>query len=129
MGTALILLQFAIVLALIFKGARVGGIGLGIYGMVGVFILVFVFGMKPGNLPIDVMLIIVSVITAAAALQAAGGLDYLVGIGCEILAQTSYSHHLFWPVDNMAVLLGGRNSPHLLFAIAYYLGDSDKLED
>ena len=51
------------------------------------------------------------------------------GIGCEILAQTSYSHHLFWPVDNMAVLLGGRNSPHLLFAIAYYLGDSDKLED
>ena len=57
MGTALILLQFAIVLALIFKGARVGGIGLGIYGMVGVFILVFVFGMKPGNLPIDVMLI------------------------------------------------------------------------
>ena len=77
MGTALILLQFAIVLVLIFKGARVGGIGLGIYGMVGVFILVFVFGMKPGNLPIDVMLIIVSVITAAAALQAAGGLDYL----------------------------------------------------
>lgn len=37
MATAIILLQFAIVLALIFKGARVGGIGLGIYGMVGVF--------------------------------------------------------------------------------------------
>lgn len=85
MGTALILLQFAIVLALIFKGARVGGIGLGIYGMVGVFILVFVFGMKPGNLPIDVMLIIVSVITAAAALQAAGGLDYLVGLAAKFL--------------------------------------------
>ena len=66
MATAIILLQFAIVLALIFKGARVGGIGLGIYGMVGVFILVFIFGLKPGNLPIDVMLIIVSVITAAA---------------------------------------------------------------
>ncbi len=30
MATAIILLQFAIVLALIFKGARVGGIGLGI---------------------------------------------------------------------------------------------------
>ena len=85
MGTALILLQFAIVLVLIFKGARVGGIGLGIYGMVGVFILVFVFGMKPGNLPIDVMLIIVSVITAAAALQAAGGLDYLVGLAAKFL--------------------------------------------
>ena len=51
MATAIILLQFAIVLALIFKGARTGGIGLGIYGMVGVFILVFIFGLKPGNLP------------------------------------------------------------------------------
>ena len=79
MTTSIILLQLAIVVALIFKGARVGGIGLGIYGMVGVFILVFGFGLKPGNLPIDVMLIIVSVITAAATLQAAGGLDYLQG--------------------------------------------------
>jgi anaerobic C4-dicarboxylate transporter len=85
MATAIILLQFAIVLALIFKGARVGGIGLGIYGMVGVFILVFIFGLKPGNLPIDVMLIIVSVITAAATLQAAGGLDYLVGLAAKFL--------------------------------------------
>ena len=51
MATAIILIQFAIVLALIFKGARIGGIGLGIYGMVGVLILVFGFGMKPGNLP------------------------------------------------------------------------------
>ena len=85
MATALILLQLAIVLALIFIGARVGGIGLGIYGMVGVFILVFIFGLQPGKLPIDVMLIIVSVITAAAALQAAGGLDYMVGLAAKFL--------------------------------------------
>ena len=81
----LIILQLFIVLALIFIGARVGDIGLGIYGMVGVFILVFIFGLKPGKLPIDVMLIIVSVITAAASLQAAGGLDYLVGLAAKFL--------------------------------------------
>ena len=85
MATAIILLQFALVMALIFKGARVGGIGLGIYGMVGVFLLVFVFGLKPGHLPVDVMLIIVSVITASATLQAAGGLDYLVGLAARFL--------------------------------------------
>ena len=85
MVTSLIILQLFIVLALIFIGARVGGIGLGIYGMVGVFILVFIFGLKPGKLPIDVMLIIVSVITAAASLQAAGGLDYLVGLAAKFL--------------------------------------------
>lgn len=78
MLTIIVLVQLLIVLSLIFIGARVGGIGLGIYGMVGVFILVFVFGMRPGNIPIDVMLIIASVITATAALQAAGGLDYMV---------------------------------------------------
>ena len=85
MVTFLIILQLFIVLALIFIGARVGSIGLGIYGMVGVFILVFIFGLKPGKLPIDVMLIIVSVITAAASLQAAGGLDYLVGLAAKFL--------------------------------------------
>ena len=85
MVTSLIILQLFIVLALIFIGARVGGIGLGIYGMVGVFILVFIFGLKPGNPPIDVMLIIVSVITAAASLQAVGGLDYLVGLAAKFL--------------------------------------------
>jgi anaerobic C4-dicarboxylate transporter DcuA len=85
MVTFLVLFQLCIVLTLIFIGARVGGIGLGIYGMVGVFILVFIFGMHPGKVPIDVMLIIASVITATAALQAAGGLDYLVGLAAKFL--------------------------------------------
>ena len=85
MVTFLVLFQLCIVLALIFIGARVGGIGLGIYGMVGVLILVFIFGMHPGKVPIDVMLIIASVITATAALQAAGGLDYLVGLAAKFL--------------------------------------------
>ena len=85
METFIILLQLAIVLAMIFIGAKKGGIGLGIYGMVGVFILVFVFGEEPGAIPIDVMLIIVSVITASAALQAAGGLDYMVNVAARFL--------------------------------------------
>ena len=85
MTTALVLLQLAIVLAMIFIGARVGSIGLGMYGMVGVFILVFVFGLEPGNIPIDVMLIIVAVITASSALQAAGGLDYMVEVAARFL--------------------------------------------
>lgn len=71
--------------AAIFIGARVGGIGLGIFGMMGLGVLVFGFGLKPGNPPIDVMLIIVAVITAAATLQAAGGLDYLVKVAEKIL--------------------------------------------
>src|SRR5262245_11491031 len=71
-------LQFAIVLAAIFFGARVGGIGLGTVAAIGMFILIFGFGNAPGALPIDVIFIIVAVITAAAALQGAGGLDLMV---------------------------------------------------
>ena len=76
----MIYIELLIVLLAIFVGARVGGIGLGIFGMMGLGVLVFGFGLKPGNPPIDVMLIIVAVITAASTLQAAGGLDYLVKV-------------------------------------------------
>jgi anaerobic C4-dicarboxylate transporter DcuA len=98
MATLLILLQLAIVLAMIFIGARVGGIGLGIYGMVGVFLLVFGFGLEPGAIPIDVMLIIVSVITASAALQAAGGLDYMVTVAARFLRKHPSRITFFAPI-------------------------------
>ena len=65
-------LQLIVVLAAIFVGAKVGGIGLGIFGMIGMAILVFVFNVPPGEAPIEVMLMIVAVITAASALQSAG---------------------------------------------------------
>lgn len=81
----MVYIELLIVLLAIFVGARIGGIGLGIFGMMGLGILVFGFGLTPGNPPIDVMLIIVAVITAAATLQAAGGLDYLVKVAEKIL--------------------------------------------
>ena len=101
METLLIILQLLVVMAMIFIGAKVGSIGLGIYGMVGVFILVFCFGLEPGVVPVDVMLIIVSVITASAALQAAGGLDYMVQIAAKILRRnpsriTFYAPFVTW---------------------------------
>lgn len=81
----LVYAQLLVVLVAIFVGARVGGIGLGIFGMMGLAVLIFVFKLKPGNAPIDVMLMIVAVITAASALQASMGLDYLVGVAEKIL--------------------------------------------
>ncbi|MEH7109342.1 MULTISPECIES: anaerobic C4-dicarboxylate transporter [Bacillaceae] len=71
-------IEFLIVLACIFIGARLGGVGLGVMGGVGLAILVFGFGLQPTSAPIDVMLMILSVVTAAGALQASGGMEYLV---------------------------------------------------
>ncbi len=69
-------LQLLFVLAAIIVGARLGGIGLGVMGGVGMAILVFVFGLQPTSPPIDVMLMIAAVISAAAAMQAAG--DWII---------------------------------------------------
>jgi anaerobic C4-dicarboxylate transporter DcuA len=81
----MIFLQLAVLLICIFIGARMSGIGLGVMGMIGLLILIFVFGMQPADPPLEVMLIILSVVTAAAALQAAGGMDYLVNVAGKIL--------------------------------------------
>lgn len=81
----MIFVQLAILLICIFIGARMSGIGLGVMGMIGLLILIFVFGMKPSDPPLEVMLIILSVVTAAASLQAAGGMDYMVNIAGNLL--------------------------------------------
>lgn len=78
-------IQLLFVLAAIIVGARLGGIGLGVMGGVGIAVLVFVFGLEPTSPPIDVMLMIAAVISAAAAMQAAGGLDYLVMLAEKML--------------------------------------------
>ena len=79
------LLQLTFVLTAIILGARLGGIGLGVMGGIGLGILTFVFGLQPTAPPIDVILMIVAVITAASCMQAAGGLDLMVNIAEKLL--------------------------------------------
>ncbi|PHM37107.1 anaerobic C4-dicarboxylate transporter [Xenorhabdus innexi] len=69
--------ELTIVLLAIFLGARLGGIGIGFAGGIGVLILASL-GVKPGSIPFDVISIIMGVISAISAMQVAGGLDYLI---------------------------------------------------
>ncbi|RPH21575.1 anaerobic C4-dicarboxylate transporter [Buttiauxella warmboldiae] len=73
-----------ILVALMF-GARIGGVFLGMVGGLGVGVLVFGFGLTPSSPPIDVILIILSVVLAASSLQASGGLDLLVRLAEKML--------------------------------------------
>ena len=81
----LFFIQFAVILLCILIGARVGGIGLGVFGGIGLAVLAFGFQLQPTSPPIDVMLMIMAVVSAAAAMQAAGGLDYLVQVATRVL--------------------------------------------
>src|SRR5512133_3563008 len=83
--TISIVLQFMVVLAAIWMGARSSGIGLGLWGAVGLAVLIGAFGITPTSPPIDVMLIILAVIMAASVMEAAGGIDFLVGIAERII--------------------------------------------
>lgn len=85
MDTIMIILQVIVLLGAIFIGIRLGGIAIGYAGGLGVVILGLVLGMKPGNIPWDVILIIAAAIAAISAMQQAGGLDYMVRVTEKIL--------------------------------------------
>ena len=81
----MIWIQALIILACIMLGARKSGVAMGFAGGVGLFILVFVFGLKPASPPVNVLLIIIAVSSMAATLQVAGGLDLLVHLAEKVL--------------------------------------------
>ena len=81
----LVVLQAIVVLGAIIMGVRTGGLGLGLWGVVGTAVLVFGFRLEPGSPPVDAFFIIIAVITASSAMQAAGGIDYLVSIASKII--------------------------------------------
>ena len=76
--------QLLVVLLFIYLGARLGGIGIGFMGGMGVVAL-SLLGLKPGAIPFDVISVIMSVIMAIAAMQVAGGMDFLVKMAEKIL--------------------------------------------
>lgn len=77
--------ELVIVLLAIYLGARLGGIGIGFAGGLGVLVLTLVFQINPGSIPFDVIEIIMAVIAAIAAMQIAGGMDYLVSLAERML--------------------------------------------
>ncbi len=79
------LAEFLIVILAMIIGARWGGIFFGMAGGMGLAVLVYGFGLAPSNPPINVMLIMMSVVLAAATLQTAGGMDVLVRIAEKML--------------------------------------------
>jgi len=80
-----LILEAVVVLGSIVLGTRAGGVGVGIWGGVGTFILVFVFGEAPGEAPGAAIAIILGVVTAAALMQAAGGIDWMVSVAARVI--------------------------------------------
>ena len=97
--------------------------------MVGVFVLTFVFRLEPGAIPIEVMLIIVSVITASVALQAAGGLDYMVNVAARFLRRHPSRITFFAPLTTwlFCILAGTAHTCYALLPIIAEIARKDQV--
>lgn len=83
--TLKLILEFAVVLGALFMGARAGGVGLGLWGAVGLLVLGIGFGVPPGAIPGEVLIIVLTVIMAASAMEVAGGVDFLVRVAERVI--------------------------------------------
>ncbi len=112
----MIFIQFLILLAMILIGSQMKGIGLGVMGMLGLIVFVFVFHMKPSEPPIDVMLVILSIVSTAATLQACGGLDYLVLLA-ERVIRSNPSKIIFIAPFTVYIFCLFAGTSHLLYSL------------
>ena len=78
-------IELLVLLLALYLGSRYGSLALGAIAGLGLAILVFDHGLKPGTPPTDVIYIIVAAVTCAGVLQASGGMDWLVQIAEKLL--------------------------------------------
>ena len=83
--TVSMIIQLLIVLLALYVGSRYGSLALGAISGIGLAILVFGFGLKPGTPPTDVIYIIIAAVTCAGTLQASGGMDWMIQIAERML--------------------------------------------
>jgi len=114
-------LQLIVVLGCLFYGAKKGGMALGVLGGIGLVILVFAFGMKPGKPAVDVILTILAVVVASATLQAAGGLDVMLQIAEKALRKHPKLVCYLAPICGwtLTVLCGTGHTVYTLLPIIY----------
>jgi anaerobic C4-dicarboxylate transporter DcuB len=125
----LIAIEGLLVIGFIALGVRSGGIGLGLWGGVGTLILVFVFGLDPGEPPFDAMLIIVAVIAAAAAMEAAGGIDYMVLIASRALRARPKAINFVAPYVSylLCILTGTSNTFYSIIPVINEVSFANKI--
>jgi len=109
-------LEFIVVLLAVFIGARLKGIGLGIMGGLGLAVLTFGFHVQPNAPPIEVLLIVTAVVTAASTLENAGGLKCLVVVAEKLIRKHPHQITFIGPfITYLFTFLSG--TTHISYSI------------
>ena len=112
----MIWIELAILLGCIVIGARLGGLALGPVAGIGLVVFVFVFALPPGSPPSVVLGMIVAVVTALAAMEAAGGLDYLVVVAERALRKRPQYITVIAPLVTY-LLIFASGTQHVIYAL------------
>ena len=114
-----IVLQVIIILSALLLGTRYGGIGLGLISGIGLMLMVFVFGLAPGEPPVSVMLTIIAVIGCAATLQQARGLEVMMQFAEKFLRAHPERITILAPLTTwfLTVLCGTGHVVYTMFPI------------
>ena len=91
-------IELVILLLLIAWGVRKGGVFLTLAGGIGAFVLTFIFKAPMSDPPLTVLRIILTVVIAGGAMQAAGGIEYLVALAEKILRKHPKSITILAPL-------------------------------
>jgi anaerobic C4-dicarboxylate transporter DcuB len=115
------LLGFIIIIGCLIIGVRHGGLGLAVISGIGLVILVFIFGLKPGSPPVGVMLTIMAVVTCSGFLQASRGLDVMLKYAEKFLRRNPKYVTVLAPITTwfLTVLCGTGHVVYTMFPIIY----------
>src|SRR4029079_440887 len=111
-----LILEFAVLLGALLMGARAGGVGLGLWGAVGLLVLVVGFGVPPGAIPGEVLIIVLTVIMAASAMEVAGGVDCLVRVAERIIRKNPKQVTIIAPLVTYGFTFAS-GTGHIVYAL------------
>src|SRR4029077_7255126 len=90
--------------------------GIGTVAGIGLFVFVFVFGSPPGGPPGVVIGMIIAVITALSAMEAAGGLDYMVAVAERMMRRHPQYITFVAPIVTYALVFAS-GTTHVIYAL------------
>jgi anaerobic C4-dicarboxylate transporter DcuA/anaerobic C4-dicarboxylate transporter DcuB len=85
-------------------------VGVGLWGGLGTFVLVFIFREPPGEPPAAALAIILAVVTSAAMMQAAGGIDWMVSVAAGVIEKRPKQITLIAPLTAFLFSIGAGTS-------------------
>jgi anaerobic C4-dicarboxylate transporter DcuA len=111
-----LILEFLVIVCALAMGARMGGVGLGLWGAMGLLVLVVGFDVAPANIPGEVLLIVLTVIMAASAMEVAGGIDFLVRVAEGIIRKNPKQITIIAPLVTYAFTFAA-GTGHIIYPL------------